>query len=169
MMVTDLALRDMTDRSDARLQRLCKWLASVVRAPRYAFWSSSESPETSSAVVAGPLVQSVVVGSELSVPVDFARHRAGVAARRAIQLAQHHRFDEARSAFHSAMVADPRFDPGSVPGFWDLPRRGMFSAIEACEDLGRYHAAALLEVRILQASRPPKDVLPGSSAAVAAP
>jgi len=74
-----------------------------------------------------------------------------------VRLAQEHRFDEARSAFHAAMLADPALDPATLAGFWDLPRRGMFSAIEACEDLGNYHKAAVLEIRILQESRPPKS------------
>lgn len=167
MMVTDLALRDMSDRSDATLQRFCRWLLAPFRSGSKVAASMPPALQSATQSAASGSIQPLQSVDDLPEPIDLARHRAGTAARRAMQLAQNHRFDEARSAFHAAMVADPRLDPGSLPGFWDLPRRGMFSAIEACEDLGRYHAAALLEVRILQASRPVKVALRGSSAAIA--
>jgi len=163
MMVTDLALRDMADRSDTTLQRFCRWLTAPFRSsPNVTLLTGLTTQPP-----AAPSIRSPRPVTHTPEPIDFARHRAGSAARRAMQLAQNHRFDEARSAFHSAMVADPHFDPASLPGFWDLPRRGMFSAIEACEDLGRYHAAVLLEVRILQASRPVKKTAHGSSTVMA--
>ena len=154
MMVTDLAMRDMNDRSDAAFERFCRWLASPFRhRVRSNIAVSNLTPPAPATEVSVPANASPVE------PIDFVRHRSMSACRRALRLATQHRFDEARSAFHTAFAADPHLDPAAMPGFWDLPRRGMFAAIEAYEDLGRYRDAAGLELQILQSSR----IVPGSA------
>ncbi len=159
MMVTDLAMRDMSDRSDAAIERLCRWFASPFRHRAQPDASFGSIEPTMPAVE-----PSAITTSQAAEPIDFARHRSLSACRRALRLAAQHRFNEARSAFHTAIAADPRFDPADVSGFWDLPRRGMFAAIEAYEDHGRYHDAAALEIRILQTSRVAPETATSSTA-----
>lgn len=148
MLVTDLAMRDMDERSDAMVERLCRWLTSSFRHRPNQIGNAS--PQGAEEAV---FVSHVDIAKPATEPIDFVRHRALSNCRRALRLAHEHRFDEARSAFHLAIAADDRLDPAEVTGFWDLPRRGMFAAIEAYEDLYRYHEAARLERRILEASR----------------
>jgi hypothetical protein len=151
MLVTDLAMRDMSERHEAFFARVGRWFATT-------FHTAAVPP-----AMEGRAVDRPVPGEETphlardtesnAGPIDFVRHRSRTNCKRAIQLAHRHRFAEARSAFHTAFATEPRLDPGDMADFWTMPRRGLFAAIEAYEDLGRYHDAAVLEVRILQSSR----------------
>lgn len=163
MLVTDLAMRDMTERSDATLNRLWRALSRPFRTADLPTVSIVALSSVSATIEEAPIRalpkdepekwrRRDELQSEPSLGM-FQRH-ARASAVRGILLARSGRVSEARSAFHAAISADPTTDLSAIPGFWELSRRGMFSAIEAYEDHERYRDAAALEASIRRTFQP---------------
>lgn len=171
MLVTDLAMQDMTERSDAALNRLWRALIRPFRpadAPTVTIVALSAVSTTIEQVPIRSLPPADHESQEwrrhpqlrrqevaqVEPALSLAERRARASAVRGILLARGGRFSEARSAFHAAISADPKNDLAATPGFWELSRRGMFSAIEAYEDHEQYRDAAALEASIRRTFRP---------------
>lgn len=100
--------------------------------------------------------------SRASRPVFDTRQRsARLEAERAMLLARSGKLAEAEEAFTTA-ARDLEIDLGALPGFWDLPRSAMMTAVRAYEHADRLRDAAALEARIrhLLRPRPLKPVRP---------
>ena len=78
---------------------------------------------------------------------------ARLEAERALILARGGKLAEAVEAFHTA-AKDPAVDLSSLPGFWDMPRSSMMTAVRAYEQADRLRDAAALEARIRHLMRP---------------
>ncbi len=78
---------------------------------------------------------------------------ARLKAERGLLLAHGGRLVEAVEAF-SAAATDPSIDFGELPGFWDLPRNGMLTAVRAYERAGRLRDAGALDARIRHLLKP---------------
>ena len=78
---------------------------------------------------------------------------ARLEAERGIILARGGKLVEAVEAFTVA-TRDPEVDLATLPGFWDLPRNGMLTAVRAYERTERLRDAAALEARIRYVLRP---------------
>lgn len=171
MLVTDLAMQDMTERSDAALNRLWRALSRPFRtenAPTVTIvaLSAVSDPVAQVPIRALPPTDRETQewrrhpqlrcqdGAQVEPALSMSERRARASAVRGILLARGGRFSESRSAFHAAISADPTTDLAATPGFWELSRRGMFSAIEAYEDHERYREAAALEASIRRTFRP---------------
>lgn len=85
--------------------------------------------------------------------IDYRNRSARLDAERAVLLARGGRLAEALEAFTSA-ASDATIDLGDLPGFWDLPRNGMMTAVRAYERADRLRDAAALEARIRHLLRP---------------
>lgn len=96
-------------------------------------------------------------------PVSAFRRSARLEAERAMILARGGKFADATEAFITA-ASDPHIDLTALPGFWDLPRQGMASAIRAYEQTKRIRDAAALEARMRHTLRP-RAIKPVPSAA----
>lgn len=81
------------------------------------------------------------------------RRAAQAAATRARFLARSGRLDEARQTFAQA-AATTDIDLSATPGFWNLTRAGMLTAVLAYEDADRIRDAAALGARIRIRFRP---------------
>jgi hypothetical protein len=78
---------------------------------------------------------------------------ARLAAERGVILARGGKLLEAVDAFTTA-ARDESVDLGALPGFWDLPRNGMLTAVRAYERVDRLRDASALEARIRNVLRP---------------
>ncbi|HEV2128473.1 MAG TPA: hypothetical protein VGR22_07640 [Thermomicrobiales bacterium] len=74
-------------------------------------------------------------------------------AERGLILARAGKLVEAVEAFTVA-AGDPEIDLAALPGFWDLPRNGMLTAVRAYERAERLRDAATLEARIRHLLKP---------------
>lgn len=81
------------------------------------------------------------------------RRSARLEAERGMILARGGKYADATDAFTTA-AADPMIDLTALPGFWDLPRQGMMSAVRAYEATRRIRDAAALEARLRHTLRP---------------
>ncbi len=88
-----------------------------------------------------------------SEPIAPCRRSARLEAERGMILARGGKFAEATEAFIVA-ASDPGIELTVLPGFWDLPRQGMASAVRAYEHTRRTRDAAALEARMRQTLRP---------------
>jgi hypothetical protein len=87
-------------------------------------------------------------------PVSAGSQRGSrLQAERGLLLAHGGRLIEAVEAFAVA-AQDPDIDLGELPGFWDLPRNGMLTAVRAYERAGRVRDAAVLEARVRHLLKP---------------
>jgi hypothetical protein len=68
-------------------------------------------------------------------------------------LARGGKFVDATAAFITA-ASDPKVDLTTLPGFWDLSRQGMASAVRAYEHNSRIRDAAALKARMRSTLRP---------------
>lgn len=89
-------------------------------------------------------VDSVIAGSQRA---------SRLQAERGLLLAHGGRLVEAVEAF-SVAAQDPDINLGELPGFWDLPRNGMLTAVRAYERAGRIRDAAVLDARIRHLLKP---------------
>ncbi len=78
---------------------------------------------------------------------------ARLEAERGMILARGGKFAEATDAFITA-ASDPHVDLTALPGFWDLPRQGMASAVRAYEHNRRIRDSAALAARMRSTLRP---------------
>lgn len=85
--------------------------------------------------------------------MPVSQRSARLEAERGMILARGGKLAEAVEAFTTA-ASDQRIDLAALPGFWDLPRQGMMSAVRAYEQTKRFRDAAALEARIRHTLRP---------------
>lgn len=156
MIVTDLAMQEMSDRTNSLIERCGRWVCSLLH---FGPEPGRRSPGVKGS--AGPAIGPGSAERPDAAPISLLHHRSARNCQRAVRLGFEHRFEEARSAFYLALAEDQELDPTTFADFWELPRRGMFAAIEAYEDLNRYREAARLEQRILleatRSARNPSD------------
>lgn len=177
MLITDLAARDVETARDS-LAGAC------LRALRAVFGRASDhrlpteiAPQpiyrlrsVPTAPAGTPALRAVVqADADDTVDLQWRRHpqlrtpaapitmqgqrSARLEAERGVILARGGKNAGALEAF-SAAAADPRIDLTLLPGFWDLPRQGMMTAVRAYERNRRIRDAAALEARLRHTMRP---------------
>ncbi|MDQ3613020.1 MAG: hypothetical protein M3412_01720 [Chloroflexota bacterium] len=85
--------------------------------------------------------------------ITSGRRSARLEAERGMILARGGKFADATAAFVTA-ASDPKVDLTALPGFWDLSRQGMASAVRAYEHNSRIRDAAALKARMRSTLRP---------------
>lgn len=180
MLMSDLAIRELESRRDSFVDR-CRWLVVAVfgrssthRLPEIV--AQRQLPQLRT-VPAGPPAPLRVVNSnaatsmtpevdkrwqrhpqlrtQQSSPVrSMAGQRAArLEAERGMILARGGKLADAVEAFTTA-AEDPAVDLSILPGFWDMPRRSMMTAVRAYEAVDRLRDASALEARIRHTLRP---------------
>lgn len=81
------------------------------------------------------------------------KRSARIEAERGMILARGGKFTEAVEAFTRA-AADHAVELEALPGFWDMPRQSMMTAVAAYEHVDRIRDAAALQARIRHTLRP---------------
>lgn len=183
MLMTDLAVRDLEGRRDSVVDHCRRLLVSIFGRssdhnlpkavtrgqPRTLRSMPSVSPP------AGMSMRVIATSRTAATPAEtdmrWQRHpqlrsqqpaRATVSgvqrasrleAERAMILARGGKLAEAVDAFRTA-ASDPAVDLCALPGFWDMPRSAMMTAVRAYEQVGRLRDAAALEARIRHLLRP---------------
>jgi hypothetical protein len=161
MLVSDLACREMEDRSRSVLD----WMTGVIRA-----WlrrpAANQVTVAETDILPEPLAPLPVVPALTEDRFRWRKHPmllerdatgqadlndpgrgASAAATRGLFLARSGRFDDASEAFTIA-AREGSIDLTAIPGFWELPRGGMLAAVEAYEATGRFREAASLSARV---------------------
>lgn len=183
MLMTDLAVRELEGRRDSVVDHCRRMLVSIFgrssdhhlpkavtrRQPRTLRSMPSMAPP------AGASMRIIATSRTAATPVEtdmrWQRHpqlrsqqppRATVSgverasrleAERAMILARGGKLAEAVEAFKTA-ASDPAVDLCALPGFWDMSRGSMMTAVRAYEQVGRLRDAAALEARIRHLLRP---------------
>ncbi|HYH12201.1 MAG TPA: hypothetical protein VD789_07580, partial [Thermomicrobiales bacterium] len=88
-----------------------------------------------------------------SAPPTHGSRSARLEAERGMILARGGKLAEAEVAFTTA-ASDANIDLSELPGFWDLPRNAMMTAVRAYERVDRLRDAATLEARMRHMLRP---------------
>jgi hypothetical protein len=166
MLVSDLACREMEDRSRSALARMTRAIRACLRLPAAnqatTIHDQVDKDLRSESLVPVPLPVAaatdhrfrwrkhpMLLGRDATVEPDGDDPGRGAraAATRGLFLARSSRFDDAQEAFTIA-AREKSIDLTALPGFWELPRGGMLSAVEAYETAGRIREAASLSARI---------------------
>jgi hypothetical protein len=117
---------------------------SLAKAPGAVIMQDQDSP------MVGPSDSESDAGS----PLSAAERRARAVAVSALMRVRDGRFDLARDLFAEAAALDPALDLSTVPGFWNLPRRGQEAAVTAYELSDRISDAELLAANLRYRFRP---------------
>ena len=193
MLMTDLAVRELEGRRDSVVDHCRRMLVSIFgrssdhhlpkavtrRQPRTLHSMPSMAPP------AGASMRIIATSRTAATPVEtdmrWQRHpqlrsqqppqatvsgveRASrLEAERAMILARGGKLAEAVEAFKTA-ASDPAVDLCALPGFWDMSRGSMMTAVRAYEQVGRLRDAAALEARIRHLLRP-RALKPAAGAA----
>jgi hypothetical protein len=183
MLMTDLAIRDLEGRRDSVLERCRRLLVAIFGrssdhhlphgiarhpSPRLrAVSTAPTAPRRPLRVVATPGSSEIEPSPQLRwqrhpqlrsrqvecAPLPGTRRSARLEAERGVILARGGKLEAAAEAFTTA-ASDPTIDLSILPGFWDLPRNGMMTAVRAYERVDRLRDAAALEARVRHLLRP---------------
>ena len=183
MLMTDLAVRDLEGRHDSMVNAIRRMLVSLFgrtsdhHLPDAVTRRQPQSLHSTSAPGFQPSKPLRVVQPATAPALDtdsdqrWQRHpqlrsrqtksatsgsgqrSARLEAERAMILARGGKLAEAIDAFTTA-AADPDVDLSALPGFWDLPRNGMLTAVKAYERVNRLRDASALEARIRHLLKP---------------
>lgn len=180
MLITDMAYRDMEARSDSVTEVLSRIIGSMFRRKHHGATEEStqasiqsapapqihlvatakpeQSPSPSPEALDNepswrkhPMLRATASSSDLS--EDELARITRAASSRAIFLARSGRLDEACDAF-ATVAQNADADLSDIPGFWNLSRAGMQSAIQGYELVERFRDAARLEATIRLKYRP---------------
>lgn len=193
MLMTDLAVRDLEGRRDSVVDNCRRLLVSIFgrtsdhnlpkavtrRQPRTLRSMSSVSTPVVTTVRVLSTTHSATTPAETDmrwqrhpqlrsqqpprVTVSGVQRASRLEAERAMILARGGKLAEAVEAFKTA-ASDPAVDLCALPGFWDMPRSSMMTAVRAYEQVGRLRDAAALEARIRHLLRP-RALKPAAGAA----